>query len=201
MGFRPSDKPASVFLVDDEPFLCKALRQTLLEIPCTVRSFFRARECLDALQKAPCDLLITDVSMPEMDGIELLKAVKEVRPQLPVLLITGYGEIPIAVKAVKAGAYDFIEKPLDEDTLLPIVRAALKQNLSIPSSEEKPLTKTELRILELIVEGNGNKEIARILGCSTRTVENHRYRMMCKLNVNSTASLVRTALTEGLAGK
>jgi two-component system, LuxR family, response regulator FixJ len=201
MGFRSSDKPLCIFVVDDELFICKALRQSLTEHSYLVRTFCRAQECLEALRGADCDLLITDVSMPEMDGIELLRETKKIKPYLPVLLITGYGEIPIAVKAVKAGAFDFIEKPLDEETLLPIVQAALKQNPSAFSPEGQPLTKSEQRILSLIVDGNGNKEIAHILGCSTRTVENHRYRMMCKLKVNSTASLVRTALTAGLVGK
>jgi two-component system, LuxR family, response regulator FixJ len=139
--------------------------------------------------------------MPEMDGIELLKAVKQFIPQLPVLLITGYGEIPLAVKAVKAGALDFVEKPLDEETFLPMVKTALEQSLMARSSGSQSLTKTERKILEFVVDGKVNKEIAQILECSTRTVENHRYRMMHKLGVESTACLVRKALTVGLVQK
>ncbi len=201
MGIRAFVKPANIFLVDDEPLVCKAINQTLGELPCKVRTFTRARDCLDAIRLAKCDLLITDVSMPEMDGIELLKAVKQLNPHLPVLLITGYGEIPLAVKAVKAGAFDFIEKPLDEETFLPMVQAALEQSFSARSSGGAALTKTEQKVLELIVDGKVNKEIAQILECSTRTVENHRYRMMRKLEVESTASLVRKALTAGLVRK
>jgi two-component system, LuxR family, response regulator FixJ len=188
-----------IFLVDDEPAVCKAIAQTLEEVGYRVRLFLKAGECLRVLEKRSCDLLIADVNMPEMDGIELLKAVKLLRPLLPVLLITGYGDIPIAVKAVKAGAYDFVEKPLDEETFIPLVKEAIMKCAKKNAFTGKPLTKTEKKILQLVVDGMGNKQIASTLECSVRTVENHRYRISKKLNVDSTASLVRLSLTMGIA--
>ncbi|NLE29524.1 MAG: DNA-binding response regulator, partial [Phycisphaerae bacterium] len=118
---------------------------------------------------------------------------------LPVLVITGFGEIPAAVQAVKAGALDYLEKPLDEATFLPIVDNALKLHETKENKLNQLLTKTERKILKFVVEGKGNKEIAQLLNCSVRTIENHRYRMTRKLNVDSTASLVRTAIAMGFA--
>ncbi len=198
MGFRKFGKVANVFLVDDEFIVGKAVGQTLLEVPCEVTSFTRARACLEAMQKGSCDLVISDVCMPEMDGLELLKAVKKIKPQLPVLLITGYGEVPLAVEAVKAGAADFLEKPLDEAALLTVVRKVLDENIPANFPGGPDLTNAEKRILKMITDGKSNKEIAFTLGCSTRTVENHRYRLMHKMRIDSTAGLVRMALTLGI---
>jgi two-component system response regulator FixJ len=186
-----------VFLVDDEPAVAKAVSLTLQELPCRVTCFTNASDCLNALTTQDCDLLITDVNMPGINGIELLKQAKILRPLLPVLVITGFGEIPAAVQAVKAGALDYLEKPLDEATFLPIVDNALKLHETKENKLNQLLTKTERKILKFVVEGKGNKEIAQLLNCSVRTIENHRYRMTRKLNVDSTASLVRTAIAMG----
>jgi FixJ family two-component response regulator len=193
-----STRSKIVFFVDDEPAIGKAVSITLQELPCRVTCFTNAPDCIEALKTQDCDLLITDVNMPGMNGIELLKQAKIIRPLMPVLIITGFGEIPVAVQAVKAGALDYIEKPLDETTFLPVVEAALKLHEAKENNLGKILTRTEKKILQLVVEGKGNKEIAHLLGCSVRTVENHRYRMTRKLNVDSTASLVRIAITMGL---
>jgi FixJ family two-component response regulator len=188
-----------VIFVDDEPAVCKAVKQTLETLNCRVLCYSNAADCLRAIETGNCDLLISDVNMPGMDGVELLKAVKRLRPMVPVLLVTGYGDIPVAVKAVKAGAMDFIEKPLDEATFIPVVKRALEEHEKRNSMINKPLTRTEKKILQLVVDGKGNKEIANLLTCSVRTVENHRYRISKKMNVDSTASMVRLAITLGLA--
>jgi len=188
-----------IFFVDDEPGIGKAVSQTLVGLDCEVICFTHALDCLEAIRENACDLVITDINMPDMDGIELLKAIKQIRPLLPVLIVTGYGDIPIAVKAVKAGAIDFLEKPLDENTFIPVVAAALKQSDRNDNMTGQSLTPTEKKILQLVVDGRGNKEIAYRLQCSIRTVENHRYRLMRKLNVDSTAGLVKVAITMGLA--
>jgi FixJ family two-component response regulator len=192
-------KRSVIYFVDDEPAVCKAVKQTLETLNCRVICFSNAEDCLRSIEMGMCDLLISDVNMPGMDGVELLRMVKRVRPMLPVLLVTGYGDIPVAVKAVKAGAMDFIEKPLDENTFLPVVKRALEEHERKSSLIIKPLTKTERKILQLVVDGKGNKEIANMLTCSVRTVENHRYRISKKMNVDSTASMVRLAITLGLA--
>ena len=137
-----------IFFVDDEPAVCKAVKQTLETLNCRVICFSNAEDCLRSLETGNCDLLISDVNMPGMDGVELLKVVKHLRPMLPVLLVTGYGDIPIAVKAVKAGAMDFIEKPLDETTFIPVVKRALEEHERKNRMITKPLTKTERKILQ-----------------------------------------------------
>lgn len=183
-----------VFLVDDEPGILRALAKTLSEINCKVFTFSQAKDCLSTLLTEDCGLLITDVNMPEMNGITLLEEVKKIRPQLPVLVITGYGDVPMAVRAVKAGAIDFIEKPLDEETFIPIVEKALKISYGPDGQGDKNLTPSELRILNLICSGMSNKKIAATLHRSIRTVENHRHRIMKKLNAENTAELVKIAV-------
>ncbi len=187
-----------VFLVDDEPAILKVLGNSLKDIGCKVTKFADARECLTNIVRNDCGLLITDVNMPGMDGMTLLHEVKKVRPQLPVLIITGYGDIPMAVEAVKAGAIDFIEKPLDEETFIPIVESALSISYGPDGQGDKALTPSELRILSLICDGHSNKQMAAILSRSVRTIENHRHRIMRKLNVDNAAELVRTALKMGI---
>lgn len=183
-----------IFFVDDEPGIRKAVSRTLSEIDCKVTCFSTAEECLKALMVDDCGLLITDVSMPGMNGVELLEEINKLRPQLPVLIVTGFGDIPMAVRAVKAGAIDFIEKPLDENTFLPVVEKALKLTYGIDGRGDKILTPSELRILTLICDGMSNKKIASILHRSVRTIENHRHRIMKKLNAENTAELVRIAM-------
>jgi len=104
----PSTRGYHICVVDDELGICKAIAQTLSDLPCKVDCFTDPVECMERVNKGDGDLLITDMNMPGMTGLELLAAVKKNRPLLPVLMITGFGDIPIAVKAVKAGAFDFI---------------------------------------------------------------------------------------------
>ena len=194
-------KQVSIFFVDDEAGIRKIVRLTLEEeLPCYVTCFDNATDCLDALkdEQRRCNLLITDVKMPEMDGMTLLTKVRQLQPLLPILIITGHGDVPMAVKALKTGALDFIEKPLDERVLLPAVEAALKRSANTEDLAGKPLTNSETRILQLIAEVKSNSEMAAFLHRSIRTVERHRYQLMCKLNVSSPAELTKVALALGL---
>jgi two-component system, LuxR family, response regulator FixJ len=191
-------KQPTVFVLDDEPKVAKAIGQTVASLSCTVRCFTSGSECLNELRTSHCDLLITDVNMPGMDGLQLLEEAKRIRPLLPVLMVSGYGDIPIAIKAVKRGALDFIQKPLDESTFLPLVREALTLAQPADSDEAKAVTEAEREVLRLIVAGKTNKEIAFALERSSRTVENHRHRLMRKLNVSSPAELVKAAIRLGL---
>jgi len=111
--------------------------------------------------------------MPEMDGMELLAKARRLAPWLPILVITGYGDIPMAVAAIKAGAVDFIEKPLDKKSFLWKVKSILQQSTFDDSYRGKPLTESEMKVLKLIISGNSNKEIAYILHRSVRTIEVH----------------------------
>jgi FixJ family two-component response regulator len=123
---------------------------------------------------------------------------KRIAPWVPVLVITGYGDIPMAVKAVKAGAIDFIEKPLEKETFLLKVKSILKEHASSHLQKGKPLTKNETGILKLIIEGKNNREIAQLLHRSIRTVEVHRSRVMQKLGADNLVDLIKTAVTMGL---
>lgn len=188
-----------IFFVDDEPSVRKAVSKTLEQLGPHVRCFPCASACLEQLRSKRCDLLITDVKMPGMDGIELLIEAKRIAPWLPVLVITGYGDVPMAVRALKAGALDFIEKPLNRRSLLLVVESALKRSVPLDRLRGKALTRTEIRTLRLILDGQSNKEIAALLHRSLRTIEVHRNRMMRKLGVTNTVGLVRRAAALGLA--
>ncbi|MCK4789419.1 MAG: response regulator transcription factor [Desulfobacteraceae bacterium] len=187
-----------IFVVDDESKVCEAIRETLEESGAKVTCFARATECLERLRCRRCDLLITDLRMPEMDGIELLTNARAIAPWLPVLMITGYGDIPTAVQAVKAGVVDFIEKPLAKDDFLRKVKSILQDNPSAGASVAAPLTPRETRVLELIIEGKTNQEIADLLHRSIRTIEVHRSRVMNKLDAENLIDLLKRAAAIGL---
>jgi FixJ family two-component response regulator len=187
-----------IFFVDDEPAVCRSVSQTLQRSGYEVSCFADADHCLEQLRMQSCDLLITDVRMPGMDGIELVRKAKRIVPWLPVLVITGYGDIPMAVRAVKAGAAEFIEKPLEKQSLLVAVQAALKQQDLENLLKGKALTKNEITILRLILHGSSNKEIAHILHRSVRTIEDHRRCIMHKLDVDNVIDLVKRAAVMGL---
>ena len=189
-----------IFFVDDEPKVRKAVSRTLSSLPnCQIKDFATATQCLNELKTAQCHLLITDINMDGMDGLTLLEHVTKLRPQLPVLLVTGYGDVPMAVEAIKIGAFDFIEKPLDERTLLAIVEKALEKSSKSEELGGKPLTKAEITVLTMIAVGKSNKEVAYQLSRSVRTIENHRHRLMRKLNVENAVELAKKAIQMGLA--
>ncbi len=188
----------SIFVVDDEPIVRRAVMQSLEELECQVSGFESAIECLETLKTSACNLIITDINMPGMDGVELLEEVKRSYPAIPVLVVTGYGEIPLAVRAVKLGALDFLEKPLCEEILLPMVQEVLRKSYRSRTHELKPLSEAELKVLRLIAQGKSNKEIAFELDRSIRTVENHRHHLMKKLQVQSAGELIRVALELGI---
>ncbi|MHC4623697.1 MAG: response regulator transcription factor [Planctomycetota bacterium] len=196
----PTPWKQCIFLVDDEPQVRKTVGKTLdhLGPEVEVKCFATAADCLEELRRERCDLLVTDVKMPDMDGIDLLAQAKRLIPALPVLVITGYGDVPMAVRAMKHGATDFVEKPLDRDYLLSTAQGLLKQTTIPDPLADKTLTKTEMTILRLILDGRTNKEIAAILHRSIRTVEDHRYNIMHKLSVDNLIDLVRRAATMGL---
>jgi len=187
-----------IFFVDDEPKVRKIVARTLEGLGSKVSCFRRAADCLERLRRKSCDLLITDVKMPEMDGIELLIEAKKLVPWMPVLVITGYGDIPLAVKAIKAGAVDFIEKPFDRQAFILTVESALKRVTPTDPLLGKSLTRAEVKVLHLILAGKNNREIASLLNRSKRTVEVHRSRIMRKVGADNLVSLVKRATVLGL---
>jgi two-component system response regulator FixJ len=187
-----------IFLVDDEPKIREVVSEILKELDFQITCFTCATDCIPQLNFKNCDLLITDVKMPGMDGLELLKEIRRSAPWLPVLIISGYADMPMVVKAVKAGAEDFIEKPLDKKSFVQKVKSVLQQSTITDSSLDKPLTESEMKVLKLIISGKSNTEIAYLLHRSVRTIEVHRNHLMRKLGVDNVVDLVKRAAMMGL---
>jgi len=176
----------------------------------TVRGFESAKAFLEVLPDIRSGCIITDVRMPEISGIDLLRRVKEREIDIPVIVITGHGDISLAVEAMKIGAVDFLEKPFDDDQLLAAVRATLtrdadaaRRNAELSDIHDKlaALSKRERQVLEGLVAGNANKNIAFDLGISPRTVEIYRANLMTKMTANSLSDLVRMAMQAGILGE
>jgi len=187
-----------IFFVDDEAGVRRAVAKTLERLGSKVTCFARAVDCLERLRSKRCDLLITDVKMPGMTGLQLLAEAKRVAPWLPVLVITGYGDVPMAVRALKQGALDFIEKPLDRKRFLWAVEEALQRSAPPDRLLGKALTRMETATLHLVLEGKSNREISDLLHRSIRTVEAHRNRIMRKFGVSNLVDLVKRATVLGL---
>lgn len=193
-----NDREKHIFFLDDEPTIRKVVKETLEESHFNISCFGNPFECLAQLRSKKCDLLITDLKIPEKDGIELLIDVKQLAPWVPVLMITGYGDIPTAVKAMKAGAVDFIEKPLDKKNLVQKIKSILQKNVSAHADLGTSLTRTEKKILQLVINGMSNKEISSLLHRSPRTIEVHRAHIMHKLGVDNLVDLVKRVASMGL---
>ena len=202
MPSKPPDEPL-VYLIDDD----EALREsvvTLLDVAgIAVRAFASGPEFLVVAPSLRSGCIITDVRMPGMDGIELQKRLREIGVVLPVLVMTGQADVPTAIKAMKAGAVDFIEKPFTEESLLSAIRGALeadragsRQRAEIDAAKARlaTLTPRENEVLAELVAGRPNKVIAHDLGMSPRTVEVHRARIMTKTGAESLSGLVQMVL-------
>jgi two-component system, LuxR family, response regulator FixJ len=182
----------NIFLVDDDAILLKAVKETLESITARISCFTSAVECLEQLGKKKCDLLITDLKMPKMDGLELVIRAGQQAPWLPVLVVTGYGDIPTAIKAIKAGAVDFIQKPLDRKSLLKKVQSLLQENSNLFGKE---LSRMELKVLKHVMDGKSSKEIANLLNRSSRTIEFHRSNIMIKFGVDNIVNLIKRVVS------
>jgi len=195
----PNIQKQHIFFVDDEPKVRELVGKSLEQAGFKVRCFSNAVDCLKKLRSDKCDLVITDVKLPKMSGIDLLTKIKCLVPSLPVVLITGFGDIPMAVNAMRAGAADFIEKPLNRETLLSVVKFAL-QPITPPDDPifNKGLTHAEMKVFRLILEGKTNKETSNLLHRSIGTIEAHRKHIMRKLGVDNVVDLVRRATSMGL---
>jgi two-component system, LuxR family, response regulator FixJ len=191
-----------VYVVDDEAPLRNALALLARSVQLKTQLFASAQEFLDAWKPGPPACLVLDVRMPGMSGIELLERLRGMHAPLPVIVMTGHGDVAMAVRAMKAGALDFIEKPFNDQTLLDLVHTALAQAArgSDRSGQRlrargrlARLSPREREILAGITEGLLNKQIADRLGLSTRTVELHRAHIMEKSGAKSASELVRIA--------
>ena len=224
---RPQHPPQWVYVVDDDEAMRDSLAWLLESVGLPVRSFANAAACLAALEQADgargeipgsgsdtgsqpqapsaeaCGCLITDVRMPGMSGLNLQRNLARQHPAIPVVVITGHGDVPMAVTAMKQGAWDFIEKPFHDQTLLDCVQRALqhhRQRHQAHAHERRirqryaALTPREREVMDQVVAGHANKDIAEQLGLSRKTVEVHRARVMDKMQADSLAALVRMAL-------
>lgn len=196
-----------VYVIDDDDAVRESLEFLLKTAGIAVRGFESAKAFMDVLPQIRTGCILTDVRMPEITGIDLLRRVKELNLDLPVIVITGHGDISLAVEAMKIGAVDFLEKPFDDDLLLAAVRSALnkeadsakhKAELADIHNKLAALSNRERQVLEGLVAGNANKVIAFDLGISPRTVEIYRANLMTKMAANSLSDLVRMAMTAGI---
>ena len=197
-----------VHVVDDDEAVRQSLAFLLRTAQIEVKTYDSAMAFLSDLPRTGC--IITDVRMPEISGIDLLQRLRELGVALPVIVITGHGDVPLAVEAMKLGAVDFLEKPFDDDVLLAAVRGALstedaKSKRSQEQGEIKEklaaLSNRERQVLEGLVSGLPNKTIAHDLGISPRTVEIYRANVMTKMNATSLSELVRLALVAEMLGQ
>jgi len=196
-----------VFVVDDDDAVRESLAMSLKLAGHQVESFASAAAFLASGAPNRSGCLVTDIRMPDMDGIELQEELRKRNCSLPVIVITGHGDVPLAVRAMKAGAGDFLEKPFARDALLAAVRRALERNATAVDNASQGdqirsriaiLTPREREVFGLVVSGKQSKVIAHELGASPRTVEIHRARMMKKLNAGSLQELVRMAIAAGV---
>ena len=186
-----------VFFVDDEPEIRAVVERTLAQEGFDVTCFALAADCLKGKALDACQLLITDLKMPDLDGLELLARVRRMAPWLPVVVVSGHGDISTAVRAIKDGAVDFLQKPLDREGLLRVVDAALRRSTNGGGLAGRPLTRTETRVLQFLLDGKNNKQIAGVLRRSERTIEVHRSHIMRKYDAHNLVDLVRRAAVPG----
>jgi len=191
MAKREKSPKARVVFVDDDLKLCKAVSRSLERQGLRVRYFTNGCDCLKDLNSNHCDLLITDFRMPGMDGVTLLRKVKDSYPWLPVVVVTGYGDIPLAKEVFKCGAADLVEKPLTTENLMSTVESAMARSRQYEGLAGSALTPAESRVLALMMKDMNNREIADLLHRSVRTVEVHSGRIYKKFGVSSRIELVR----------
>ena len=192
----------TVHVIDDDEAVRRALAMLLRSAGLRAKTHASGLAFLDALAHPggdPVGCVLTDVRMPGLDGIELLRRLKERGFGKPVVVMTAHGDVSMAVQAMKAGAVDFVEKPFDDEVLLAAIGAALDRSGSHGVATEAAariasLSPRERQVLALLTAGKSNKEIARDLGLSSRTVEVHRARLMAHLGVGSLAEAVRLAV-------
>lgn len=199
----PAPKVPQVHLVDDDPDVRSAVSLLLKIENFRVTTYADAQSLIESIDATTPGCLVLDVRLPDMDGLTLQRELKSRGVQMPVMFITGHGDIPMAVRAVSEGALDFLEKPFRDDILIEGVRHALEIDAQrragaaeMAQNEERlhSLTPRERQVLECLLEGKPNKLIARDLDVSVRTVEIHRSNLMQKMGAKSASHLARLAL-------
>ena len=201
------DRPP-IHVVDDDEAARDSLSFLLGAAGHAVKTFDSAGAFLEALAGMAVSCVVTDIRMPGVDGLELMRRLTAEGHRFPVIMITGHGDVPLAVEAMKLGAFDFLEKPFDDDTMIAAINAALHRVETDSESERESseiaerlhgLSPRERQVLEGLVAGRPNKAIGRDLGISPRTVEIYRAKVMEKMKASSLSELVRLAVRAGIA--
>jgi two-component system, LuxR family, response regulator FixJ len=202
----PAEK-SIVHVIDDDQAVREVLAFQLGSAGIDVRTYESAAGFLKVAPTVQAGCIITDVRMPELSGIDLLRRLRELKVAAPVIVITAHGDIPLAVEAMRMGAINFLERPFDDDVLLASVRSALEKGdqdrtrqaeRSSIQSRIAALSNRERDVLQGLVAGRANKQLAYDLGISARTIENYRANLMIKMQAASLSDLVRMALIAGM---
>ena len=195
-----------MFIVDDDQSVRTALARLMRSASLHAETFASAKEFLEREHPDGPGCMVLDLSMPGSTGLELQQDMAAADIDLPIVFLTGHGNVPSSVKALKSGAVDFLEKPVDDDRLLSAIKGAVEQSirrrrdrarLSEIRGRVARLTRRELQVFRLVVQGKLNKQVAGELGMSEKTVKVHRARVMQKMEADSLAELVRLAQRAG----
>ncbi len=195
-----------IYIVDDDPDVRNFLMQLVQSSGYKAKSYDHAQTFLNEFTDDQHGCLLLDVRMPDLTGPGLQDKLVEKGMDIPIIMMTGYGDVPTAVRAIQKGAIDFIEKPLDSERLLDRIRQALEIDITQRKLRKRKneflslfarLTTREREVMELVVSGKANKQVAVDLGISPKTVEIHRAHVMQKIQVDSLAELVRAAHISG----
>jgi two-component system response regulator FixJ len=200
-------KSSGVFVVDDDQAIRSSLKWLIESVGLVVETYATADEFMNSYYPGRAGCLLLDVRMPGMSGLELQEHFAKNAVNIPIIIITGHGDVPMAVRAMKAGAVDFIEKPFNDELLLESIRNALALDVRQREVQSQRaqiaarlahLTPREHEVMEMVTEGRSNKEIALNMGVSSKTVEAHRARVMEKMRAGSLAELVRMVMVAGI---
>jgi two-component system, LuxR family, response regulator FixJ len=197
----------NVYVIDDDPAMRDSLDFLLSSAGFSVRVFESAVSFLGVLPDLGFGCIVSDVRMPQVDGLDLLQRLRADGRKLPIIIMTGHGDIPLAVEAMKLGALDFLEKPFEDERLIGMIHAAFTQQVNNAQSEAvaaelaarvATLSPRERQVMDGLVAGLSNKLIAREYGISPRTIEVYRANVMTKMQAGSVSELVRQAMRAGL---
>ena len=199
-----------VFIIDDDPLYRESSERLVRSVGFSVQSFESASDFLGSRRPDVPSCLVLDVRLPGLSGLDLQQELAEAGVHIPIIFVTGYGDIPMSVQAMKAGAVEFLEKPFRDQVLLDAIRQAIGRDRTARQQQARnadlrrryaSLTPREREVFKCVVSGMLNKQIADELRATERTVKFHRGHLMLKMQVNSLAELVRLAEALGIAGQ
>ncbi|WP_232098543.1 response regulator transcription factor [Gimesia aquarii] len=197
------EKEATVFVVDDDPAIRKSLRWLIESVGLKVETHELASDFLESYSPDSPGCLVLDVRIPGMSGLELQEKLRDRGYDIPVVIVSGYGDVPMAVRAMKAGAVDFLEKPVSDQVLLDYIQKGIERDINNKKNRlenkelmerKKSLTRRELEVMEHVVSGQSSREIAEILNVSFKTIEAHRAKIMKKMKAKSVPKLIQMDL-------